>query len=64
MRATQISLLTQIIGGRFDASKSIYVTSSLGCCPFYGGGSVVVDYCFMYLTLFVGVLCWCLFWYA
>ena len=31
----------------------------LGCCPFWGGGSVVVVVVvvFMYLPLFVGVLC-------
>ena len=36
----------------------------LGCCPFRGGGSVVVYSLFMNLTLFVGVLCWSLFWYS
>ena len=25
---------------------------------------LLLIYCFMYLTLFVGVLCWSLFWYA
>ena len=34
---------------------------SLGCCPFKGGGYVVVDLLFMYFPLFVGVLCLSLF---
>ena len=40
---------------------------SLGCCPFEGGGFVVVNllfFTFKYFPLFVGVLCLSLFCYA
>ena len=32
-------------------------TSGLGCCPFKGGGSVVVDVLFIVAPLACGVLC-------
>ena len=38
------------------ASKPLPPASDLGRCPFYGGGSVVVDSWCLYLPLFVGVL--------
>ena len=37
---------------------------SLSCCPFQGGGSVVVDLLLYVHQLFVGVLFWSTFWYA
>ena len=37
--------------------------SCLGCCPFWGGESLVADPLFNVL-LMVGVLCLSLFWYA
>ena len=43
---------------------SFKLPSSLGCCQFYGGGSVVVYLLFLYLPLFVEVLCWSLILYA
>ena len=34
------------------------IPGGLGCCPFYGGDSAPVFLlCFMYLSLFAGVLC-------
>ena len=37
--------------------------SCLGCCPFWGGDSLVVDLLFNVL-LIMGVLCLSLFWFA
>ena len=43
---------------------SPHTPGSFGCCPFYGGGSVVVDSCLLLLSLFVGVCVGSLFCYA
>ena len=37
---------------------------SLGCCPFYCGGSVVVDLLLYVPPLFHGAICWSLLCYA
>ena len=43
---------------------SISGQQGLGCCPFYGGGSVVVDLLFNALPIVCGSLCLPLFCYA
>ena len=48
------------LGQMFGTSKMHLCTpGGLGCCPFYGDGSVVVDsiHCLLLLSLFVRVLC-------
>ena len=55
----------QNLGRRFGAGKMhLPPPCSLGCCPFSAVALLLLTYCFMYLTLFLGVLCWSLLWYS
>ena len=39
--------------------KCIWAPGGLGCCPFWGRGSVVVDFCLLLLPLWESVIVLC-----
>ena len=48
-----------MIGRRFGSKNAFKTPGGLGCCPFEGGGSVVVDWLFIVAPIVVVVIVIC-----